>query len=52
MGKEVLSHSFPAFVSKGETLSESSPLGILYICLAYSNVIEREIVSLEKGTPL
>lgn len=52
MGKEVLSRSFAAVVSNGEILSVSSPLRIHYICLDYSNVIEREIVSLEKGTPL
>lgn len=52
MGKEVLSHSFPAVVSNGEISSVSSPWRIHYICLDCSNVIEREIVSLEKGTPL
>lgn len=52
MGKEVLSHSFAEVVSNGEILSVSSPLRIHYICLDYSNVIEREIVSLEEGTPL
>lgn len=51
MGKEALSHSFPAIVSNSEILSVSSSLRIHYIFLDFSNVIEREIVSLEKITP-